>query len=152
MSDTENLAGQIILWGVRLAGLFIFYLVFKNLKPNIFYKGWGQLRSEYSVADDALPAGVKLEPAWVRVGSETYSGTIAVGLDDTAVYLQREYFFKVRGTLRIPYSRLQLVEAPHRTKLLNIPVHGVFRVGGVDLWIGAPYADGIITHLSIAPL
>jgi len=146
MSDTKDIIGQIILWTVNLVGVFVFYLFIKNLKPNIFYKGWGDLNAHYSVTEAAVPKGVKMDSAWIRVGSETYNGTIQIGIDTSGIYIQRSFLSVMRGILYIPYKKLKLVEPPHKG-VLNLPVYGIFRVDNVDIWIGPPYADQIIEHL-----
>ena len=147
MGDTENIAGQAALWAARLVGLFLLYLLLKYLKPNLFYKGWSNLRTEHSIADSALPAGLAMHHTSLRVGSEHYNQTAHIGLDDMGIYLQRPLGSKEDGKLYIPYARMALVEPPGRTGVLNLPVYGIFKVNGVEVWIDSPYAEQIIERL-----
>lgn len=146
MSGNDNIVGQVVLWAARLLGLFLIYLLVRHFKPNIFYKGWGNLRTEYGTSA-ALPAGLMMHHTSLRVGSEHYNQTAYIGLDDVGIYLQRPLATKEGSLLRIPYVRLKLIEPPRQPGSLHLPIYGIFRVNGVDLWIDSPYAEQIINHL-----
>ena len=146
-NHTETILGEAILWAARLVGLLLLYLLLRHFKPNLFYKGWGSLRPDYSIADSALPASLAMHHTSLRVGSEHYNQTAHLGLDAAGVYLQRPLASKEDGKLFIPYQHLTLVPPPGRTGALGLPVYGVFKVNGVDIWIDSPYAEQIIKSL-----
>ena len=147
MNNAENITGQAILWAARLVGLFIIYLLVRHFKPTIFYKGWGSLRSEYSLSDPGLPAGLVLHPTSLRVGTEHYNQTAHLGLDEGAVYLQRPVLTGEPSLLRIPFSHLKLVAPPGRLGPLGLPVYGIFAANGVEVWIDSPYAEQLMARL-----
>ena len=147
MDDAAGIAGQAILSGAWLVGLYLMWKFLKYFKPSLSFKGWGTLQSEFGIGDAALPASVRMLGTEVRVG--IYKTDMArIGLDDNFVYLDRPLSSSVNGILRIPFARIGLVSAPSRTGgLFNLPVAGIFKVDGVELWLGSPHADKIIARL-----
>jgi hypothetical protein len=143
----DNLFANVFPWVVRLVGLYFMYRVLRNFRPNIFYKGWGNLEKAYAVAGP-LPPALKLDSISGRVGSETYNDTLAIALDEQGVYLQRSLLAKARGTLYIPFARFRLMEAPKASGPFGVRVYGIFEVDGVDVWLDQPYAQTIISQLS----
>lgn len=140
--------GNILLKALGFVAFFaVAYFVLKHVSPNIFYKGWGSLKQEYGIADTAVPPAVRMQETSVRVGSETYNNTMQIGLAEHGIYLQRYVLAKPRGTLHIPYASLALQSPPKQSGFMGLPVYGVFKVNGVDIWIDSPYAEQIIERL-----
>lgn len=147
-TTASKIAGQVLLWGARIVGPILLYLFIRYLRPNIFYKGWGSLQPTYSLASAAPPADVQMHPISLRVGNEHYSQTAYVGLGPAGLYLRRPAPLARQRVLYIPYAQVQLQSPPTRTGPLNLPVYGIFKVDGVEIWLDNPYATDLIAHLS----
>jgi hypothetical protein len=147
MSDGDSLLGQAMGWAGFLFVLYLFWRIAPYMKPSLSFKGWGTLRSEFGMAKADLPATVSMRGAQVRVG--IYKTDMArIGLDDTFIYLDRPFSSSANGILRIPFHRLELVSAPSTSGgLFKLPVAGIFKLNGVEVWLGSPFADEIIKRL-----
>jgi hypothetical protein len=148
MNDAGDIFVQAILWAAWLAGLYAMWKFRKYFKPSLSFKGWGTLQSEFGIGDADLPASVRMLGTEVRVG--IYKTDLAkIGLDDNFVYLDRPLSSSVNGILRIPFQRIALVSAPSQTGgIFHLPVAGIFKVDGVELWLGSPHAEQIIARLN----
>ena len=70
-------------------------------------------------------------------------------MDNDFIYLDRPFSSKTSGLLRIPFHRMELVSAPSLNGgLFNLPVAGIFKVSGVEIWLGSPFAERIIARLT----
>jgi hypothetical protein len=147
MSNTERVGGQVILWGARLTGLLVLYLLLRYFRPTLFYKGWGNLQPTYGVPTAQPPDDVPMHHTSLRVGAEHYNQTAYVGLGLAALYLQRPAHTPAGRLLCIPYARLQLRQRPGHNGPLQLPVYGIFVVDGVEVWLDASYAKQLIAHL-----
>jgi hypothetical protein len=146
MSDTQWLLGQAIQWGARLVGLYLVWLIVRHMRPSLSFKGWGTLQSEFGIGD--VPATVSMKGTEVRVG--IYKTDMAkIGLDDNFIYLDRPFSSSTNGILRIPFHRLELVSAPSTSGgLFKLPVAGIFKVNGVEVWLSSPFADEIMRRIA----
>lgn len=148
MIDTEAILGEAIMWCAWLLGLYLMWHISRHFKPSVSFKGWGTVRREFGIGINDLPAGLSMQGTGVRVG--IYKTDMAkIGMDDSYLYLDRPFSSSTDGLLRIPYNRIQLVSPPSTNGgLFNLPVAGIFKVRGVDVWLGSPFAERIIARLT----
>jgi hypothetical protein len=109
-------------------------------------RGWGSLQVHYGGAPMTQPTSATS----ARVGLAAFQGTISVVTGESGVTLQRvtPFLRPLGGALHIPYARWELVQPPRsRGPVLGLPVHGTFRVDGVDLWLSSPYAEVVVEKL-----
>lgn len=148
MPETATLIGEVTLWVCWLIGMYLVWKLLGHFKPSLSFRSWGSLLSQFGIGVADLPAGLAMRGATVRVGF--YKTDMAqVGVDDTFLYLRRPLSSSTDGLLRIPFHSMRLMSPPKRSGgLFNLPVAGIFKVDGVELWIGTPYAEHIITRLA----
>jgi hypothetical protein len=148
MSDGQWWLGQSFEWAARLVGLYLIWLIVRHMKPSLSFRGWGTLRREFGFAKADLPATLSMRGTEVRVG--IYKTDMArIGLDDNFIYLDRPFSSSANGILRIPFHRLELVSAPSASGgLFKLPVAGIFKVNGVEVWLGSPFADEIMRRIA----
>ncbi len=148
MSETGTWTGDAILWACRLIFLFIMWKVFRHFRPSLSYRSWGSLLGQFGIGVADLPAGLAMRGTTVRVG--VYKTDMAqAAVDDTCLYLRRPLSSSTKGLLRIPFASMVLVSPPKRSGgLFNLPVAGIFKVDGVELWLDTSYAEHIIARLA----
>lgn len=148
MSDTEVILGEAILWAARLLGLYLIWQIARHIRVSVLFKGWGTVRREFGIGLADVPVSLTMQGTEVRVG--IYKTDMAqIAIDDNFIYLDRPFSSSTNGLLRIPFNRIELVSPPSRNGgAFNLPVAGIFKVSGVELWLGSPFAERIIARLT----
>ncbi len=148
MSETGTLFGEVVLWACWLIGIYLTWKFLGHFRPSLSFRSWGSLLGQYGIGVADLPSGLVMRGTTVRVGA--YKTDMAqAALDDTCLYLQRPLGSSTNGLLRIPFHSMVLVSPPKRSGgRFNLPVAGIFKVDGVELWLATPIAEHIIARLT----